>query len=454
VHNTALYRVIWRWHFYAGLIVLPFILILSISGALYLFKPQIDRWEERAYRGLSLQSAVSPAAQAEAALAAFPGSSFVHYRLPERPGDAALIHLALPGSLSMRDVFVSPQGAVLGSLETGKRIIALDRLLHGQLFLGPRGSWLVELIASWTIVMVLSGMFLWWPRGRGLAGVIWPRVWMGGRVFWRDMHAVTGIWVSGFVLVLLVSGLPWAGVWGKALSNVRAEMGWLGGSQDWTLGGEAPSSTENAPHSEHDHGAMVGAPIIAGLSEIVAKAEGEKLAFPVLVMAPTSPMRVDTRRAPAWTVVSEAQNRPLRTTIHYDAATHEQISRQDFSERHVIDRIVGYGIAWHEGQLFGWVNQLIGVLTALGLVIMVCSGFIMWRRRKPEGALGAPPLPSTPVRLRAFVVVLGGLAVLLPLLAASLIALLLFDRLILPNLPGTGRWLGIAPKSAARENAI
>jgi uncharacterized iron-regulated membrane protein len=47
--RNALYRTIWRWHFYAGLFVMPFILILSVTGAIYLFKPQIDRWEERKY---------------------------------------------------------------------------------------------------------------------------------------------------------------------------------------------------------------------------------------------------------------------------------------------------------------------------------------------------------------------------------------------------------------------
>ena len=34
---AALYRTIWRWHFYAGLFVLPFILILSVTGSIYLF---------------------------------------------------------------------------------------------------------------------------------------------------------------------------------------------------------------------------------------------------------------------------------------------------------------------------------------------------------------------------------------------------------------------------------
>lgn len=37
-----LYRTIWRWHFYAGLFVVPFILLLALPGAIYLFKPQLD----------------------------------------------------------------------------------------------------------------------------------------------------------------------------------------------------------------------------------------------------------------------------------------------------------------------------------------------------------------------------------------------------------------------------
>ena len=33
--DTATYRTIWRWHFYAGLFVLPFILLLSLSGSIF-----------------------------------------------------------------------------------------------------------------------------------------------------------------------------------------------------------------------------------------------------------------------------------------------------------------------------------------------------------------------------------------------------------------------------------
>ncbi|MBL0114742.1 MAG: PepSY domain-containing protein [Sphingomonadales bacterium] len=113
MNSTELYRTIWRWHFYAGLFVIPLILILATTGAIYLFKPQLDRWEERAFQDLSEAHEVSANLQLDAAMKAFPGAIFQSYRLPERSGDAAVIRLALRDGHSMQDVFVSPQGKVL-----------------------------------------------------------------------------------------------------------------------------------------------------------------------------------------------------------------------------------------------------------------------------------------------------------------------------------------------------
>jgi uncharacterized iron-regulated membrane protein len=91
------------------------------------------------------------------------------------------------------------------------------------------------------------------------------------------------------------------------------------------------------------------------------------------------------------------------------------------------------------------VNQLVGVATALMLATLTISGFVMWWRRKPADRLGAPPLPHAPARLRALMAAVLVLAALLPLLAASLIVLWLFDRLVLPRLPHLAAWLGAAP---------
>ncbi len=455
--GSALWRTVWRWHFYAGLFVMPMVLVLATTGMTYLFKPQVERWEERAFQGLPSAGAVTPDAQVAAALAATPGARLHYYRLPEFAGDAALVHVALPHvdqagpDKPMRDIFVSPQGQVLGSLDPKARIMEVVQRVHGQLLIGRQGSWIVELAASWAIVMLITGVILWWPKnrlaGRGLAGVLWPRADKGGRTLLRDLHAVTGFWVAGLAMVLLLTGLPWADVWGSAFKAVRAELGWVKGKQDWTIGGRAPDA--GSEHADHDHAAML-ATSMAGMSShdhgmmhvplgaIVARAKGEHLPFPVLVSPPDAKTMV-------WTVKSDTQNRPQRVSITYDAMTGKETARETFADKHPIDRVIGYGVAWHEGALFGWVNQLIGVLTALALITLSVTGFLMWRRRKPSGALGAPPfLEGRRIGKGAKVIGLV-LLLLLPLFALSVLALWLFDRLILPRTPWLAGWLGLRP---------
>jgi len=450
-NRIPLYRTIWRWHFYAGLFVIPFILMLSVTGAAYLFKPQLDRWQERAWQGLPAAEPVDADAQVAAALAAFPGASFHYYRLPEEPGDAAIVHVGLRNG-AMRDVAVSPQGRVIGSANPDDRISAWLAKIHGSLLIGKTGGIIVELAASWAIVMILTGLYLWWPRGRGLAGVVWPRMMLGRRAALRDLHAVTGFWVSGLALLLLFTALPWTDVWAQGFRAVRAEMGWISGTQDWKGGGADH-------HAAHDHKAMakaMPAPVVEGteprvaLDRIVLRAQNEMLPAPVIIQPPGAPNMFGPPNGNHWTLTTQTQNRPLVRKVSYDIVTGIEVSRSGFADKHVIDRIVGIGIAWHEGALFGIISQLIGVFTALMLITLAISGFLMWRRRKPGDTLGAPPHSRDSAKLKGVAAIVLLLAALLPMLAASLILIWIVDRLILPRLPRAARWLGIGPGVAAK----
>ena len=445
--DTATYRTIWRWHFYAGLFVLPFILILSLSGSIYLFKPQIDRWEERNYRGLSLEGAVSADRQIEAVQTAYPQGSFHHYRMPEHAGDAAMIQLGLPGG-ALTDVFVSPQGQVLGTLDPTERIPNVIATFHGSLLLGDWGDRLVELAASWTIVMILSGLYLWWPRPFRAAGTFWPRLSLKGRALMKDLHRVTGFWIAGLVLVMLASGLPWAGTWGSAFKWARTELGLVEGPQDWKIGSgpeivrHEPAGNWIAPaahaHAGHDHGDMAAPTMPARqatkgdplpLSSFVLKAGEEEMAFPVLVLPPHAPQRFGPPTGDVWTIKSETQNRPLTQSATFDPIDGREVSRTDFADKHPIDRAINYGIAWHEGQLFGLANQIIGLMTAFALIGLSVLGVIMWLKRKPSGKLGAPAGSSVP-HGPGLIIVVVLLGLLLPLFGLSLLAILALERVV------------------------
>jgi uncharacterized iron-regulated membrane protein len=113
------------------------------------------------------------------------------------------------------------------------------------------------------------------------------------------------------------------------------------------------------------------------LSAFVARAAAERMAFPVLVLPPHAPQAFGPPAGDVWTATSAAQNRTLGRKVSYDPATGRETARRGFADQHVIDRVVNTGVAWHEGQLFGVANQIIGVLTALALIVLSLVGALM-----------------------------------------------------------------------------
>jgi uncharacterized iron-regulated membrane protein len=160
------------------------------------------------------------------------------------------------------------------------------------------------------------------------------------------------------------------------------------------------------------------------------------LARPVLILPPSKPNGL-------WSGRSDAQNRPLRVDLKLDPASGAVVSRKDFAQRNLIDRIVGVGVAAHEGQLFGWANQLLGLFIAVSLLTVSTSAVVLWWRRRASGVLGAP-IPAGDPRfstgLAAIVIILG---VLLPLFGLSLIAVVLLEWLALRRIPAVRDWLGL-----------
>jgi uncharacterized iron-regulated membrane protein len=85
------------------------------------------------------------------------------------------------------------------------------------------------------------------------------------------------------------------------------------------------------------------------------------------------------------------------------------------------------------------------VLVALGLVTLCVTAFLMWRKRAPDGVLGAPPpIPDARIGWGLAALILIA-AVILPTLGACLIVIALVERLVLARLPAARRWLGLSP---------
>jgi len=451
------YRAVWRWHFYAGLFCVPFILWLSVTGALYLFKPQIEDWLYAPYHDVAKGShaLLPPSRIVIDATAAVPGSVLHKYVLPDAPGDAVEL-LVGTGDQETR-LWVHPQsGAVLHAAVEEDRFMRVVFRLHGELLAGRWGSALVELAACWSIIMILSGLFLWWPRGgtkgqgMGWGGILWPRLREGKQRFWRDMHAVTGLWVSLAAIFLILSGLPWAKNWGDYLRQVRAVTGMTVARQDWSAGSEADAKARAAldrearavlkpdpGHEGHEgHGGMVMTgppPSLAALDHVVPTATGLRLAGPVEIRPPSAP-------GGPWLVQSQAADRTRRASAEI-GGDGRIVGIEPFGRRHWIDKAVGYGVAIHEGAWFGLLNQLLNLVVLLGLILLAVSSIILWWRRRPQGLLGAPASKGPLRHSWALVGLVLLLAVLMPLFGISL-GLVALAELAVRRAP-VARWLGL-----------
>jgi uncharacterized iron-regulated membrane protein len=267
-----------------------------------------------------------------------------------------------------------------------------------------------------------------------------------------------GIYVSFCALFLLFTGLPWAKSWGAYLKTLRHIASGHAVHQDWTTstseeiaarvartgGGIAGSGmsrgSEHAEHARHMHPMMSGPHAFGPLDKLVPVVTPLQLANPVLISPPT-------QMGGNWTAKSDTRDRPLRVDLVLDPATGAILKRTDFHSKPWLDRVIGAGVAAHEGQLFGLANQLLGLFTTAGLVTLSLSGFILWRRRRPEGVLGAP-IPSRRIRFSwGLVAFLVGFGIYMPFLGGSMLVVLITEKLLLRRLKGVSLWLGLRSAS-------
>lgn len=424
-----------RWHFYAGLFCLPFFCWLALTGAVYLFRPQIEALLDRPYENLAPSGPrPAPSAEARAALSAVPGAIFSRYEPPATASGAAQV-LVMRGGELLR-VYVDPRRLnVMSVVEEDRRPMNVVSRLHGELLLGERGSTIIEIAASWGIVMIVTGLCLWWPRGRWqAAGLFYPRLGLRGRALWRELHSVTGVWISSITLLVLLSGLPWTSHWGSYLDWVRHHWQATQGAPDWPIGGADPGAHHHADVDDPTPGNL------QALDRLVPLAATLNLSRPIWI----SPPAPETHE---WAISSHDQNRPRRVTHTVDAERAEITGTQAFGDLNIVDRIVNIGIAAHEGQWFGWLNQALLLANAAGIVLIAVSAGVMWWRRRPGGRLGAPASPMvrrTPPALLALILCL---ALLLPLFGLTLVIVLVVEATVLRRLPAVGRWLGLVQKA-------
>ncbi|MFJ7974396.1 PepSY-associated TM helix domain-containing protein [Peribacillus sp. NPDC096379] len=445
-NKTSIYRIVWRWHFYAGLIFSPFLIILAFSGAVYLFKPQIESflYQDLYYVKESHSSLISPSEQISLVKEKYPEGIVNSYKTYDDPLRTSEISISNAGqSLS---VFVDPYtGTITGSLNSEKKFTEIFKKLHSELIIGGTfANRLVELAACWCVILLITGLYIWWPRNKAsIWGTILPRFNKKGRIFWRDMHAVPAFWLSIFVLILIGTGLPWSGVMGEQINRfaTATNTGTPPYAYSWDAKPESiirtkdvaqdgPWATENlaVPSSETSSYSTIS------LEDVSYIAGNNKVAKPYTISMPQSEKGV-------YTVTTSHTKPGDNATLNIDQYSGAVLTDVRFNDYGITAKAITVGIALHEGRLFGLANQIIGLIVCMGLIGVVISSFIMWKKRKPSGKLGAPSKVHDKKLTRTVFFIMLVLGIVMPLVGISIILVFLLDRFVLPKFKPLRGWI-------------
>ena len=412
--QTKLYRAVWRWHFYAGLFVIPFSIILAVTGSIYLFRPYVEPMLYAHLYNVPPQPTSLPYEEQIAVVRqTFPEAQITHITPVHTAGSSTEVTLRDPDNGGMY-AYVDPHnGEFLGSLVRDDMFMQRVRMIHGELLLGNFGEGIVELVACWAIVLLISGIYLWWPRPKFTVwGVFVPRVGRGRRLFWRDMHAVVAMYASIGILGLIMTGLPWSGVWGAGLSQAQQ-----------VTGQSRPAEANNAMFQS----AIVDGANPLALADVVAVAEANNMRDYTIQLPPDD--------QGVFTISMQPTNPANTQIVHVDQYSGNIVGRVGWADYPLVAQSVTMGIRLHQGEYFGIPNLLLVLLTALCMIWMSFTGFVMWWQRRPKGALGVPKAPRDLAIPRGIFVITIILGILFPLVGASLIILFVLDRFVFIKIP-------------------
>ncbi|MCZ1011315.1 PepSY-associated TM helix domain-containing protein [Streptomyces lydicus] len=457
---SALRPLMLRLHFYAGVLIAPFLLVTAVTGLLYAGAFQAEKvvyaHELRVPAG---KHTLPLSRQVAAARKAHPEGTIAAVRPAPQPGDTTRVLLAgAPGVSAEHQlaVFVDPHtGSIRGALPTYGATGALPLRtwlddLHRHLHLGENGRLYSELAASWLWVVAGGGLALWIGRkrtNRKVRALTLPDRTATGRRRTLSWHGAVGVWAAVGLFFLSATGLTWSTYAGGNIDELRQALGQATPTVSTAV------AQDHAHHGAHHGGSdgMAGMPDMPGMDGEKGGASGgsasadvgiDKVLGAARAKGLSDPVEIDlpTGSGTAYVVKQVQRSWPEKQdAVAVDPGTGQVTDVSRFADYPLLAKLTRYGIDLHTGTLFGIVNQLALAALALALIFLILWGYRMWWQRRPtrdralsfgrpvpRGAWRQVPLPLlVPLTL---VVAAVGWAV--PLLGISLAAFLVVDLVL------------------------
>lgn len=193
-------------HLWLGLPSGLVVLILGLTGAIYCFAPELENIQS--YRSVQSENAplLLPSQIKQIAEQRLPGKMVqrIYYDARDK---AAMVLFSEKGSYNY-SIFINPyKGDILKVRDNHRDFFSVVLQLHRTLLI-PYGQDIIRWATVIFLLMLVSGIILWWPRNR-------KKVKQGFKIMWNahpkrlnyDLHRTLGFYATWIVLFTTLTGL-------------------------------------------------------------------------------------------------------------------------------------------------------------------------------------------------------------------------------------------------------
>lgn len=431
-----------RIHFWAALIASPFALVAAFTGLIYVFTPQVEKVlhghfdsvlpasqvrslddsinaaKMAAPEGWTLHSVVPMHARTDSTRVAFMPPAAAHKKESGGHGshgggtsaaandkaDFLRPNFGIPTKAVV--VYVNPYTAeVLGSLPQSERFSNWSRKLHSNYLQNDGWRWMIELAASWLMVMLVTGLYLWWPR---TSQPFVPQAKGKGRASWMQWHTFVGVSLSVMSAVILTTGLTWSKHAGDQIRWARDAAG--------QASPRIPASFKSNPAEGKQ---------VLSWEEAMQAVRREAPDVQMQLMPPKGPEGY-------WRANQLDGDQPdRRFDLLLDAYSGERLYFSGWAEQTAFGKATAIGIPFHRGEFGVW-NQALLFVFGIGVIFSIVSGWMMYFQRRSQGLRVMPAVMKGAWESVPWGAWLGGtfMLVAMPLLAISAAAVLLVEGVI------------------------
>lgn len=360
-------KTIRKIHLWLGLITGPVVFIVALTGAIYSFQEEIQNFtQDYRFTKVEKKQFLEPTELIEAANNANPGRH-VHAVMYHKAGKSAKVIYYSFEDGYYDFVYVNPYSGKV------QKVHDVKGSFFGFILAGHFNLWLpLEIgsvvVASSTLIfalILLSGLFLWWPKKNKKLKQKFTIKW---NARWRrknyDLHSVLGFYAVLFGLLFAFTGLIWGFTFFK-----KGVYSLFSGGKSYVEYYE-PSSTVLTDLDEQP------------LNKVWSRMKSEyPTAEWIEIHIPHDEKHVIAANAnPDETTYWKTDYRYFdQKTMDEKFVTHQYGRRHQAS---LADRVMRLNYDIHVGSVFGIPGKIVMCLLSLIIASLPVTGFLMWYGRR------------------------------------------------------------------------